>query len=146
MSGWTEEHIMELKALWGKGLSGSRIARILRMSRSAVLGKVGRLKLPPRSTTRSAHPCKVAPKPAVPPPEPKPGVTIEPPLTLKDGSRVTPITINDRMCHWPYGDPLDTGFHYCGRQAKAGKLYCEGHDQKMHEPRQKLKRSEHAYA
>ncbi|MCW0181620.1 MAG: GcrA family cell cycle regulator [Zavarzinia sp.] len=41
--------------------------------------------------------------------------------------RATLLSINDRMCKWPVGDPGDAGFHFCGRRAQTGMPYCQDH-------------------
>ena len=43
---WTRERIALLKKLWADGETAAAIAMRLRMSKSAVLGKVFRLRLP----------------------------------------------------------------------------------------------------
>jgi GcrA cell cycle regulator len=30
-------------------------------------------------------------------------------------------------CRWPFGDPRDAGFHFCGAPQVAGKPYCIEH-------------------
>lgn len=45
---WTEEQIAELKSLWDHGDSASVIARQMKTTRNAILGKVHRLGLEPR--------------------------------------------------------------------------------------------------
>lgn len=37
------------------------------------------------------------------------------------------IDLTERMCRWPYGDPKEEGFTFCGRQAYPGKPYCADH-------------------
>jgi len=46
------------------------------------------------------------------------------------------LTINDRMCRWPIGDPSADEFHFCGRSPKAGSPYCEAHARKAYQPQQ----------
>jgi GcrA cell cycle regulator len=64
--------------------------------------------------------------------EPMNGLEIEP------GVFVGILAINDRMCRWPIGDPLDVRdtekFHYCGRPPLTGAKYCEAHERKAHQP------------
>lgn len=49
MSGWTDERVERLKAMWGEGLSASQCAFHLGgVTRNAVIGKVHRLNLPVR--------------------------------------------------------------------------------------------------
>ena len=49
---WTQELETKLKDLWKKGLTGSEIAKTFGTTRSAILGKVHRLKLESRTTTK----------------------------------------------------------------------------------------------
>lgn len=56
---------------------------------------------------------------------------------LLDGKPATLLTITDQMCHWPIGDALEGGFHFCGRR---GKPYCEAHARKAHQPSAKERR------
>ena len=42
---WRHEQISELRRLWKQGLTGSEIAKSIRMSRGAVMGKLDRLGL-----------------------------------------------------------------------------------------------------
>ena len=137
---WSDDRVEQLKSLWTEGLSASPIARALGgVTRNAVIGKVHRLGLAGRaSPSRSERPrLPMAPKapsvrnhlPAVP-------VVEEAPLTLADGSHATVLTISDRMCRWPIGDPAASEFHFCGRSPKAGSPYCEAHARKAYQPQQ----------
>ncbi len=121
---WSDDRVEQLKSLWTEGLSASQIARALGgVTRNAVIGKVHRLGLAGRaSPSRSERPrLPMAPKvqtmrshlPAVP-------VVEEDPLQLDDGNFATVLTISDRMCRWPIGDPAATEFHFCGRSPKSG--------------------------
>ena len=50
--GWTTEKEEKLKELWKKGLTGSEIAKTFDTTRSAILGKVHRLKLEARAVSK----------------------------------------------------------------------------------------------
>ena len=50
--GWTTEKEEKLKELWKKGLTGSEIAKTFNTTRSAILGKVHRLKLEARAVSK----------------------------------------------------------------------------------------------
>ena len=137
---WSDERVEQLKSLWTEGLSASQIARALGgVTRNAVIGKVHRLGLAGRaSPSRSERPrVPMAPKtqiarthvPAAP-------VVEEDPLQLDDGNFATVLTISDRMCRWPIGDPAATEFHFCGRSPKSGSPYCEAHARKAYQPQQ----------
>jgi GcrA cell cycle regulator len=137
--GWTDERVEQLKNLWTEGLSASQIARALGgVTRNAVIGKVHRLGLAGRATpARSDRPrLPSVPKMATRTYMPPPPVVEEDPVTFEDGGHVTVLTINDRMCRWPIGDPSENEFHFCGHKPKAGSPYCEAHARKAYQPQQ----------
>ena len=142
---WTEERVDQLKNLWTEGLSASQIARVLGgVTRNAVIGKVHRLGLAGRaSPSRSERPrLPMAPKislrqAVVPAP-----IVEEDPIQMDDGNFATVLTINDRMCRWPIGDPSENEFHFCGRKPKPGSPYCEGHARKAYQPQQPRRSSD----
>lgn len=132
-SAWTAERIELLAKRWGEGLSATQIAVELgHVSRSAVLGKKNRLKLPEREPCRAGAPiqhgrrskfrpdgfhrspigCPTAPSLPVDPHAPSPHA-----CALLD--------LDDTKCHWPIGEPGKTGFHFCG--APSASPYCAGH-------------------
>lgn len=131
---WTDDRIDLMKLKWADGYSSSQIARILGggISRSAVIGKLSRLGLAGGDIVKRQAPkprfVSVL-KPAVPP---EPAVE-HPPLTLADGKNVTILTVNDRMCRWPYNDP-GPSFHFCGHAPRFGSPYCEFHARKAYKP------------
>jgi GcrA cell cycle regulator len=127
---WTRERIALLKELWADGKTATAIAARLRMSRSAVLGKVFRLRLRPtgnaataaaRSNTKilsrrhkSRPPIKPRTKPAAP--------------AMASGKTLFELT-ND-SCRWPHGQPGTKAFHFCGAPGadlEGGRPYCERH-------------------
>jgi len=157
--GWTDERVNTLRTLWAEGLSASQIAKQLGggVTRNAVIGKVHRLGLagcatpsrPAKRPVRLARPRPAATgvMPALPRPRlatAAPVLHIVPPLEpvrQEDGSTVSVLTLNDRVCKWPIGDPADPGFAFCGRGACAGP-YCQDHARLAYQPQQaKKKRS-----
>jgi GcrA cell cycle regulator len=139
--GWTDERVEMLKQLWGEGLSASQIARQLGgVTRNAVIGKVHRLGLAGRATpARAERPrMQVARRVA----RPRMAPMIQVPIIEKDpvvdehGRKTTVLTISDRMCKWPIGDPSTTDFHFCGHPPKAGSPYCDAHCVKAFQPAQ----------
>jgi len=140
---WTDERVEQLKNLWTEGLSASQIARALGgVTRNAVIGKVHRLGLAGRASPSRVERPRITSTPRVSirahvPPTP---IIEEDPLTLDDGNYATVLTINDRMCRWPIGDPSDNEFHFCGRKPKVGSPYCEAHARKAYQPQQQQRR------
>jgi GcrA cell cycle regulator len=138
--GWTDERVEQLKNLWTEGLSASQIARALGgVTRNAVIGKVHRLGLAGRATPARVDRPRLPSAPRVTMRAhhvPEPPVVEEEPITLDDGSHATVLTINDRMCRWPIGDPSENEFHFCGRKPKGGSPYCEAHARKAYQPQQ----------
>lgn len=155
--GWTDERVSLLRKLWTEGLSASQIAKQLGgVTRNAVIGKVHRLGLAGRATpSRPAkRPVRVArPRPAANPSAPRlrnplaiggatvPSVIIPhlEPLPLDDGTNVTVLTLTDRMCKFPIGDPTDTDFAFCGRDVCSGP-YCTDHARLAYQPSQSRRR------
>lgn len=117
---WTEERISDLIRLWEAGHSASHIGKALGVSKNAVIGKAHRLKLPPRPSPirRSARP-KV--------PRPAPIAKRVPTVRPKPVFRATRPQHGAPSCLWPFGDPGDADFHFCGAATIAGKPYCEEH-------------------
>jgi GcrA cell cycle regulator len=148
--GWTDDRVATLRKLWTEGLSAAQIAKQLGgVTRNAVIGKVHRLGLAGRATpSRPAkRPVRVAAQrpriasslataPRAPRPSAPPQLSLVPPLEpLKrdDGSVTTVLTLSDRVCKWPIGDPMDQTFAFCGRGACEGP-YCADHARLAFQP------------
>ncbi len=152
MSGWTDERVERLKALWKDGLSANQIATALGgISRNAVIGKVHRLGLsgratpsrPRRTVFKTVKPPAARPSP---PREIAPGaptklhpagnrvyvVSEDRPLPAPSVEEVvgtaTILTLGAHMCSWPIGDPKDENFALCGRRRDEPRPYCAQHN------------------
>jgi len=127
---WTRERIALLKKLWTDGETATAIAARLRMSRSAVLGKVFRLRLRPAAKATAAaarsnrkilnrrHKSRPPIKHRAKPPAP----------AMASGKTLFELT-ND-SCRWPHGQPGTKAFHFCGAPGadlEGGRPYCERH-------------------
>jgi GcrA cell cycle regulator len=138
---WTDERVTTLRKLWTDGLSASQIAKQLGgVTRNAVIGKVHRLGLAGRATP--SRPAKRIMRTNRPPrlqagapsrprtiPSLAPLAELPPPLepmAQADGSVASVLTITEKMCKWPIGDPTDQTFAFCGRDACDGP-YCTEH-------------------
>lgn len=48
-------------------------------------------------------------------------------LNIPHGERKTVATLLADDCRWPFGDPLEPDFHFCGKWKMDGNPYCEFH-------------------
>jgi hypothetical protein len=46
-------------------------------------------------------------------------------IPLSEQKSVDTLMADD--CRWPFGDPLQEGFHFCGKLKADGKPYCDFH-------------------
>lgn len=107
---WTDERIAQLKELWSQGMSASEIAQTLGdISRNAVIGKAHRLGLSGRPS----------------------------PIKKKTTRGATILSLTERMCKWPIGDPAHEDFHFCGKPAQPGLPYCPEHAAIAYQPASK---------
>jgi GcrA cell cycle regulator len=158
---WTDERVEVLKKLWADGLSANQIAiKLGEVTRNAVIGKVHRLGLAGRATTSRVRINKnrnnVTMFPARSPqvqyrtfgnaalkvavqPETRRVATVLPFRALPEllpapAVPVTLIDLKECMCKWPVGDPMEDGFHFCGRAKASEGPYCEHHSAIAYNP------------
>ncbi|MEP0233981.1 GcrA family cell cycle regulator [Roseibium sp.] len=160
---WTNERVELLKKLWTEGHSASQIAGELGgVTRNAVIGKVhrlglsGRAKTPapaskPRRSRASTAPTSSSSRPSAPQPQtqgatalkmesaPAPVAQIAPeaePIAelVPISERATILTLTERTCKWPIGDPSSDDFYFCGRVSDAGVPYCAHHCKIAYQP------------
>lgn len=107
---WTDERVELLKKMWGEGQSASQIAKELGgVTRNAVIGKVHRLGLSNRATTKTDTKPKVEPKPKVavkPKPTPKPAPDPIPELKTEPAVARDSVSASLRKAIIPAGQPL----------------------------------------
>lgn len=143
--GWPDEHVEALKKHWGEGLSASQTATAINRAfsdagytRSAVLGKVHRLRLGGRA--RPSAPKRIVYKVARPPVMKVIGerqtfvqAAASPPLVNIDHVRAfrplpgqEPVRFGAKGCKWPVGgDGAD--LRCCGAEREGEKPYCATH-------------------
>jgi GcrA cell cycle regulator len=148
---WSNERIEQLRSLWRDGLSASQIATQLGgVTRNAVIGKAHRLGLTGRPSPIKNNTAGVArPRPQRRPRAehaivPRPHVAVQPPrpierqpapaVELEDMPGATLLTLTDRICKWPIGDPRNADFHFCGRGSAEGLPYCAEHARRAYQP------------
>lgn len=61
------------------------------------------------------------------------------PVVDENGNKTTVLTVSDRMCKWPIGDPSSDSFTFCGRRQDEGP-YCMEHARVAYQPVQTKKR------
>ena len=98
---WTESRVKKLEKLWAKNVPARDIAKQLGngITRNAIIGKAKRVGLPRVSVTKE----KVK-------------------LYENDDA-----LLETKGCRWPYGDPGEENFHFCGSTQVPGKPYCLEH-------------------
>ncbi len=130
MTHWTEQDEAILTRLWNAGQSGSQIAKVLRVSRNAVIGKVNRLNLPHRETVSRRIPVAhiLKPQQQRKPRRPAPQFSATPmpaePAAPQTALRLTLMQLTDTTCCRPLGDPKDADFAFCGLPVREGSRYC----------------------
>jgi len=117
-TGWTEERLKMLKALWDEGLSISQIGQRLNVTRNAAAGKAHRLSLPKRQSPISSTAAPVRAKV-----KKTEEIADELPLRLA----LRKISWSRSKCVWPTGDPKTTDFSFCSKPIDPGKPYCFEH-------------------
>ena len=117
-SGWTDDRLAKLRELWDKKLSITKIGEELGVSRNAVAGKAHRLGLEKRQSPI---------KPSIKPKTQKNewDETLRGPMPLRLVLRSLEWSRN--KCLWPYGDPKNLDFKFCGEPVLSGKPYCLKH-------------------
>lgn len=142
---WSGSELDLLKHLWSRGESAAYIGKQLHRTRNAVIGKLFRGKLlgtqPVRAVPTPGRPAKppkslrllseTPPRKPVPLPDPVPEPVREP-VQAKRGPRRGKFTILDlgpRRCRWPFGDPRERDFWFCGAGTALGCVYCDEHMQ-----------------
>lgn len=148
---WSNDRVEQLKKLWEAGLSASQIACELgNVTRNAVIGKVHRLGLTGRAKLPSSAPRR--------PRQPRDcivrvrhvargstalaeafAVEDEPVLAIADNvipfsQRLSLLDLNEAVCHWPVGDPMEPDFFFCGGKAYGGGSYCIHHARTAYQP------------
>ncbi len=105
---WTQARIAALTRLWRAGKTAGAIGKALGgISRSAVLGKVFRLRLDAAPRRGSARP------PGDAPARRRAGKA-PPPATSNKSRRKTLFELTNEGCRWPYGELGERRFLFCG--------------------------------
>lgn len=159
---WDDKAVATLKTMWAAGRSHSQIAAVIpNASRSAIAGKIMRLKLPvrdkghasPSPLRRERHATamtvtqrhgrieqpqrrnptnSLAEKIAIA--DAEPGLPPRLKGEAPNGTGVKLIDLEIGRCKWPRGDPSEESFEFCGGKALPGMPYCAGHSRLAYAP------------
>jgi len=144
---WTGEDIALLRQMWSEGATAAAIAlKLGGMSRSAVLGKIFRLRLQTNDTARHQKRKREAQTREAD--DALAGLARRrrrgggrrkkipaPPDT--SARHVTLLDLKNNSCRWPFGRPGSEKFHFCGvpeADLERGIPYCPRHMQRAYQP------------
>jgi hypothetical protein len=143
---WDASQVATLEARRAEGWSASMIAAVLGVSRSAVCGKMRRLRMkaPPKSPSMVARHASPHISPGMPIGERRPipptpihlgdGIAPAPgcvPLARRSGVANAILHRRHIECAWPIGAVEADTFHFCcAAVRKIGEPYCEEHFQR----------------
>jgi GcrA cell cycle regulator len=141
---WTSEQVALLRRLWAEGATAVVIgARLGGISRSAVLGKIFRLRLPFDASEAGAKAISLAPGlVAAFPARRRRRPRREPPAPVNDRQHKTLFELTNKTCRWPYG--RRGGYFFCGApkaDLEGGIPYCARHMRRAYSPEARIEKA-----
>jgi GcrA cell cycle regulator len=163
---WTDDEDKLLAEMYEKGLSASQIAKKIpgRSSRNAIIGRIHRLKLPPRAprpVTGKRDGLIARPSRSFRQPQLSKEATrilrelaaqmketatvVEKPDVAGPVGGVALLDLTPSSCRWPINSPPRFGeFRFCGAHRAEGRPYCQRHADIAYTPLHGRKRREMA--
>jgi GcrA cell cycle regulator len=157
---WNAERVAALRRCFDAGLSCSRIAREIGVTRNAVIGKMNRLGLsrPKEMIVRQLREARPT-RPKIPAawrpqrPQRRPPAIVsqhemlrvafpEPAPRIEDipiNGRCTLLELGQEKCRWPISSPGADDFCFCGNAPVKGLPYCPGHARMAYRPAGRLR-------
>jgi GcrA cell cycle regulator len=138
---WTDERVAILKELWTGGATAQSIAdRLGGISRSAVMGKIFRLRLDAETAVLAAAGQSQAGSDDLAQPQsagrrrrgdkPAAASKVSPPKRRRRRRGKSLLELTNESCRWPQGRPSTPAFFFCGAPGadlERGMPYCERH-------------------
>jgi GcrA cell cycle regulator len=129
---WDDDQVELLKRLWAAGETAQAIsAKLGDISRSAVLGKIFRLRLDPVKTGKTPNTPAAAPDTKASTARRRGGIAPEHSQNAKTERKGrTLFELTNDCCRWPYRRPGTEKYFFCsaaGADLEAGVPYCPRH-------------------
>jgi GcrA cell cycle regulator len=137
--GWSDEKVKRLEELAGCHWSAAQIAADLGVTRNAVIGKLSRLGISTGNKSSVSAPFKKADKARS---RETHATVVARIRARKSSAKVIPfpvkieakpalmialVDLQPHHCRFPYGDPMNPVFGFCGHNKYPGSSYCVAH-------------------
>ncbi len=138
---WTEEKVLKLKELWGKGKTASQIAEIIGgISRNAVIGKAHRLNLSvkiKKNSLQNNNNGQIAKGNNERISRKNRFKSLLLDKNFEPAKNLSLEELTDQTCKYMEGHPSDTGSFFCGRKVVEKFSYCPLHLMIIFQPKGK---------
>jgi GcrA cell cycle regulator len=147
---WNTERVEALKRYVAAGLSCSRIANEIGVTRNAVIGKMNRLGLSRPKEVRQRESAARPSRRKTPAPwrQQRPTVAVQremlkavfpeqqpcEEIPIGGGRGCTLFELGQQKCRWPISSPGAADFCFCGNEPVKGLPYCAGHARLAYRP------------
>ena len=134
---WSENDDATLRRMAAEGAWACEIGEALGRSKNSVIGRSHRLGVQLLGGKSGPKPQQAA-KPRAPCPVKSPVLPVERAVTLvippiaplpaeTFPQMIRLVQLRERTCRWPYGDPKQDSFRFCGKETDGTGPYCAEH-------------------